>query len=230
MKQKEDLNSLNSPPVPWYAYLTLLLTVLFLSGLFTGDSGVFSALDYSNVLGKFGKLGTVTEGVGVKLASSFRGMGGSGVRDGFIISLTFAPAIMLAFGVIEIYNDFKGLDAAQKLFSPILKPLLGLPGTSALAMISSITSSDAGAGITKSLHDGGHLNDNQLIILTTFMFSAPSILVNLYALGAPLNALVPIQISIPLLVILAMKFFGAILCRAYLALTSKKKEANNVAK
>lgn len=223
-ENKEFVDTLGNKKTPWYAYLTLLLTVLFLSGIFTKTQGPLSALDYSNILGSFGKLGVVKEGVGVKLANSFRGIGGVGVRDGFIISLTFAPAIMLAFGVIEIYNDFKGIDAAQKLFSPLLRPIFGLPGTSALAMISSITSSDAGAGITKSLYDNKHLSYSHLVILTTFMFSAPSIFVNLYALGAPLNAYLKIPIYVPLVVMLVMKVFGTILCRLYVKFKNLNEE------
>lgn len=71
--------------VPWYAYLTLFLTTLFLSGLLTKVEGPLSALDFTNVLGSFGKLGTVGKDSGVILASNFKGIGGIGVQDGFLL-------------------------------------------------------------------------------------------------------------------------------------------------
>lgn len=217
-KLKENID------VPWYSYLILILTLVILSGIFSDSKSILAAFDFNNLAGKFGGLGNIDEEYG-KLAGNFRGVGGFGARDGFLLAFTVAPSIILAFGIVEICNDYKGLLAAQKLFSPILKPLLGLPGVTAIGIISSLTSSDAGAGIAKSLHDDGYIDDTQLIIFTAFQFPAPAILVNFFIFGVILSPYISGSITIALLVILGMKFFGAILCRVYLSLFRRKKGA-----
>lgn len=212
--------------VPWYSYLVLFLTILFLSGLFTNSTTPLKALDFANILGTFGQMGTLSEGVqesGITFANDFKGIGGTGAKDGFLLALTVGPAIILAYGVIQIYNDYKGMLAAEKLFSPILKPLLGIPGPSALGLISSLTSADAGAGVANNLYETNALNENQLAIMTSFMFSAPGILVNFFVFSAAITPYVTGQITIALAVILVMKFFGAIVCRIFLNLVDKNK-------
>ena len=44
--------------VKWYGYLVLFLGILFFSGLMKDAPGPLKALDFNNVLGSFGKLGT----------------------------------------------------------------------------------------------------------------------------------------------------------------------------
>lgn len=50
--------------VKWYGYLVLFLGILFFSGLMKDAPGPLKALDFNNVLGSFGKLGTLSEGAG----------------------------------------------------------------------------------------------------------------------------------------------------------------------
>ena len=47
--------------VKWYGYLVLFLGILFFSGLMKDAPGPLKALDFNNVLGSFGKLGTLSE-------------------------------------------------------------------------------------------------------------------------------------------------------------------------
>ena len=93
-------------------YISLVLAILFFSGIFKDAEGFIKFFDFTNVLGSFGKLGTLAEGGG-SLASNFRGSGGGGVRDGWLFALSLTPAVMLALGVVKIVEDLEGLRAAQ---------------------------------------------------------------------------------------------------------------------
>ena len=50
---------------------------------------------------------------------------------------------MLAMGLIEVVEHYGGLKAAQKLMTPILRPILGIPGICGIALVSSLQSTDA---------------------------------------------------------------------------------------
>lgn len=222
MKDKEKAVKLSDQKVPWYAYIALIGTIVFLSGMFTNSTGPLQAFDFSNAVGEFGNMGTITEGSGT-LATNFKGIGGTGSKDAFLLALTIAPAIISAFGVVEVCNEFKGLLAGEKLFSPILRPILGIPGSAAVALVTSLTSSDAGAAITKSLYDDNYLNDEERLIFTVFQFSSPTLLVNFFAIGvASLGTYIGKYANIAFLVIFFFKFFGAILSRMYIAHMNKK--------
>lgn len=210
--------------VPWYSYLVLVFTMLFLSGVMGDLEGPLRCLDFDNIMGSFGALGTGTA-EGLKLASNFRGTGGSGVKDGFIFALTIGPGIALAFGIIEIYNVYGGAKAAEKLFGPIMKFLLGLPGGAVLALISNLTASDAAAGIARNLHDNGMITRKQNLVITAFMYPGAAILVNYYILS-PMVAHVmgDIPLILPLVVIICMKFVAATIMRVFVSF--KMKEEN----
>lgn len=47
--------------------------------------------------------------------------------------------------------------AAQQLMTPVLKPLLGIPGICSLALIANLQNTDAAAGMTKELAQEGKL-------------------------------------------------------------------------
>lgn len=127
--------------VKWYGYVALILGALFFSGIFKDAPGPLKVLDFNNVLGSFGTLGTINDGVGT-LASNFRGDGGTGPRDGWLYALTLIPSVMFALGVVRVIDHLDGMKAAQKLLSPLLKPLLGLPGFAGLTLIASLQSTD----------------------------------------------------------------------------------------
>lgn len=199
--------------VPWYGYLAFVLTVIFLSGIFTNSQGPLAALDFSNVLGEFGALGVVHEEGTVTLANDFLGMGGTGLREGFLLVLSITPAICLAFGVIELFNHYKGLDAAQVLLSPIMKPIFGLPGASAVAFVANLISADAGAAITRSLYESKAITTKQNVVMTSFQVSSPQTLINFFVVATPLLPFLPVSMSVLLLIVIVMKFVGAIIAR-----------------
>lgn len=48
------------------------------------------------------------------------------------------------WGLLEIFTHYGAIRAAHKLLTPLLKPVLGLPGRSCLALITDLQSTDAG--------------------------------------------------------------------------------------
>lgn len=202
--------------VKWYGYLALVIGILFFSGIFKDAQGPLRALDFTNVLGAFGKLGTLEEGAGT-LAANFRGNGGSGPRDGWLYALTLLPSVMFALGCVKLIEFFDGMKAAQKLLSPLLKPLMGLPGAAGLTLITSLQSTDAAAAMTKELSDNGYIDEKQKAVFCAFQFSGASPITNFFASGAALFPFIgALPVWKPLLLILVMKFIGANLVRLYL--------------
>lgn len=209
----QDLHGRQS--LPWSAYAALVLTILFFSGALAGAPGVLSCLDFSVVSGSFGKIaGEFT----------FLGSGGSGARYGFLFALSLVPGIMLALGVVEVAERLQALRAAQRLLTPLLKPLLGLPGAAGLALISSLQSSDAGAAMTRELHDNGLITEKEKNVFAAFQFSSASSITVYLSMGVALFPFLSVSHLIPLGVILFYKVVGTNLMRLYLYLVERKKE------
>lgn len=207
--------------VKWYGYIALVVGILFFSGIFADAEGPLSTLDFGNLLGRLGALGTVTEQGReyVTLASDFRGSGGNGAREGFMFALTLAPAVLLALGTVSVVEHLDGLNAAAKLLNIVLRPLMGIPGVSALGLMASLQSVDAGASMTKQLYDAELLTDNERLIFTTFQFSGAAVLINYFASGAamfPYLGILGIPIILPMAVIFLFKILGANLMRLYI--------------
>lgn len=213
--------------IPWYGFVALILTILFLSGIFTNSEGPLSALDYSNVLGTFGTMGSGGQGTDIAFAKDFQGIGGVGVKSAFLLVLSISPGIILAYAVIELFKNYKGDVAAEFVFNPILKPLFGVPGRSIVAITASLTTTDGGAAITKELYDNNYINYKENMILSQFQYSSPAPLINVFSIAAPLAPYIPTQLSVCLIVILAMKVLGAILCRIYVNIFMEGKGNNN---
>ena len=201
--------------VRWYGYIVLILTILFFSGIFSSAEGPIKALDFTNISGSFGSLGEITEDAGT-LASDFRGTGGSGARDAWLFALTLVPAVMLALGVVKVVEHLDGLRAAQKLLTPLLMPLLGIPGICGLTLIARLQSTDAGASMTAELFQDGMIDEKQKTIFASFQFSAGATLTNYLSSCAALFPFLSVPIIIPLVVVFVFKFFGANLTRIYL--------------
>ena len=201
--------------VRWYGYIVLILTILFFSGIFSSAEGPIKALDFTNISGSFGSLGEITEDAGT-LASDFRGTGGSGARDAWLFALTLVPAVMLALGGVKVVEHLDGLRAAQKLLTPLLMPLLGIPGICGLTLIASLQSTDAGASMTAELFQDGMIDEKQKTIFASFQFSAGATLTNYLSSCAALFPFLSVPIIIPLVVVFVCKFFGANLTRIYL--------------
>ncbi len=201
--------------VRWYGYIVLVLTILFFSGVFSSAEGPIKALDFTNISGSFGSLGEIAEDAGT-LAADFRGTGGSGARNAWLFALTLIPAVMLALGVVKVVEHLDGLRAAQKLLTPLLMPLLGIPGICGLTLIASLQSTDAGASMTAELAQDGMIDEKQKTIFACFQFSAGATLTNYLSSCAALFPFLSVPIIIPLVVVFVFKIFGANLTRIYL--------------
>ncbi|MEG1160337.1 MAG: nucleoside recognition domain-containing protein, partial [Acidaminococcaceae bacterium] len=136
--------------VPVSGYVVLVIAIMIFSGLFATAGHGLNIFDFDTLNGKFGTMLKPEK-------ATFSGMGGSGARDGFLFAFGLAPGVMLALGLIEVVEHYGGLKAAQKLLTPILKPILGIPGICGIALVSSLQSTDAGAGMTKAVHQEGRI-------------------------------------------------------------------------
>lgn len=94
------------------------------SGVFSGTDSWWRVFDFSVLNGSFGQLPGANGAT-----TSFRGAGGAGAKDGFLFALELAPSVILSLGIISITDGLGGLRAAQQLMTPVLKPLLGIPGS-----------------------------------------------------------------------------------------------------
>lgn len=206
------------------AYVALAFAVVFFSGLLKSNEwyGIF---DFTTLNGSFGNM--LKDAAGG--TTYFRGVGGNGARDGFMFALSLVPTCMFALGMIAVLEHFGALKAARKLLTPILRPIMGIPGTTGLAIIGSLQSTDVGAGLTKSLVDEGELNETEKDIFTAFQFSGGALIVNFFGSGAILftltdstGAAVPGSIGLALAVMFVFKIVGANIMRFYLKTIDKK--------
>ncbi|EJL6478845.1 YjiH family protein [Vibrio cholerae] len=223
--------------VTWGCYIALAFAVVFFSGLLQSNQwyGVF---DFTTLNGVFGKVAyNVSETAdGLQVATtSLRGQGGSGARDGFLFALTLIPTVMFALGMINVLEHYGALDAARKLLTPLLRPIMGVPGNSGLGLIASLQSADAGAAMTRQLKDEGHMTKREADVFTMFQFSAGATIVNFFSSGAVLftltladgSAAVTSSIGLAVGVMFIFKIVGANLFRLYLNLTEGKEESSN---
>ena len=142
------------------AYVSLFFAVCFFSGVFYKMPEAYrwlGAFDFTTLIGKFGSISG---------ASSFVGSGGVSARAGFLFALSLVPGVMLALGLLEVLSYYGALKAAQKLMTPLLKPILGVPGVTGLALITDLQSTDAGAALTKGLLDTGKIDKKNLVVMS----------------------------------------------------------------
>lgn len=204
-------------PVGLGAYIALLLVICFFSGIMSGLENGWAIFDYTRLLGQFGLMDDQ--------GSNFVGQGGGGARHGFLFALSMIPSVMLALGVMAVAECFGAIEAARRLLTPLMRPLLGLPGEAGLALITSLQSSDGGGAMTRDLYDAGRLTDRERSLMGAFQFSSgSSITVYLTGSAAFISAL-EVSYLMPLIVILFYKVVGTNLMRLYLTLTMKKDDS-----
>lgn len=198
------------------AYISLIFAIIFFSGLCASAEwwGVF---DFTTLNGSFGRMvSSVTENNDViqTTMSNFRGKGGSGAIDGFMFALTLVPTVMFALAMITIFEHYGALDAARKLLTPILRPLLGIPGSATLALIASLQSTDGGAALTRQLKDAGELSEREVKIFAAFQMTADACITNFFSSGAILFTLTTatgeIAVPVSLGLCLGVLFIGKV--------------------
>ena len=217
------------------SFIALIFAVVFFSGLLKSNDwyGVF---DFTTLNGSFGKVvyevNETPEGEVQALTTSMQGKGGSGARDGFLFALTLIPTVMFALGMINVLEHYGALDAARKILSPLLRPLLNIPGSAGLALIASLQSTDAGAAMTRQLKDEGQLSKREADVFTMFQLSAGATIVNFFSSGAVLFTLtladgslaVASSIGLAVGVMFIFKIIGANLFRLYLNIVEGKEQ------
>lgn len=201
------------------AYFSLIFAMFFFSGIFgelskvgDGQWAWLGAFDFTILSGTFGRLGVLADGGG-KLAVNFRGLSGVGPRDAFLYSVTLAPAVIFALGVVKIIEDLGALKAAQKLITPILRFIMGVPGNCAVALVTSLQSTDAGASMIKNLSDSEQIDEREKLIMTAFQYTGAGTIVNYFSIGAAVMPLLEIPIYVPLCTIFVCKFVSGNLMR-----------------
>lgn len=208
-EEKKDACETQGVKVPWTGYVALVFAILFFSGMLASQKGWILAFDFNALAGKFGTMTNAAR-------ATFQGQGGFGAREGFLFGFGLLPSVMLALGMVEVVDHLGGLKAAEKLLTPILRPIMGIPGICGLAMVTSFQSTDAGAGMTRMLRETNCITENEKTIFCAFQFSAGGTVTNYLASGAALFSFVTVPIALPLVLIFVLKVFGANLVRIYL--------------
>lgn len=188
------------------AYLALFVIIGFFSGLFPWIHESLRVFDYTYLMGSYGKIGAAG-------TDTFLGHGGTALRHGFLFAFSMIPTVMFAMGVVAAADYYGASRAAQGLFTPLMRPLMGLPGRCGLAFVSSLNSTDAGAALTRELSDKGQISNRERFVFATFQFAAASAITN-YMVGAPILAgAFTTSFLLPLGVILVMKLVIANIAR-----------------
>ena len=228
---KPEMDGWRSEKVTIGNYISLAIAIVFFSGVCASTHwwGIF---DFTTLNGGFGKLvsGVSQNADGIHTAmANFRGKGGSGAIDGFMFALTLVPTVMFALAMITIFDHFGALKACRQLLTPILRPLIGVPGAAGLALIASLQSTDGGAALTRQLKDDNVLTDREINNFAAFQMPADACITNFFSSGAVLFTLlaadgkpaVPVSLGVCLGVLLVGKVCGANLMRL-IQLRSKK--------
>lgn len=193
--------------VTWKSWLWLIFLIVSLSGIFEKADGGWGALDFMRLTGNFGE---VAKGV------NFTGKGGTGARDGFLFAITLIPTVMFALGLVQAAESMGALKAAEILFRPILRPLLGIPGVTGLAFVSSFTSSDVGAVMTKTMAEEGRITDDERTIFVAYQYPGSAVVANTFGTGGPLLPITVLPVGVIILVVFTVKILGANMVRFYL--------------
>lgn len=212
-------NDNQSKQISWVSYVVFILAIIFFSGIFAQAKDWTQVFDFSVLNGSFGKI----TGEAGKMFS-FRGANGGGARDGFMFALELMPAVIFALGVISVVDGLGGLKVAQKLLTPLLRPLIGIPGIAGLALIANLQSTDAGAGMIKDLVENGDFTDDERTIFATYQISASATVTNYFSSGIALFSFITIPVLIPLIVMFCFKILGANMIRLYIKFIQKQQK------
>ncbi|NJA18122.1 hypothetical protein GSQ34_14810 [Clostridioides difficile] len=202
--------------VTWKGYLSLFVLIVLFSGVFKDSQGFLKALDFANLTGSFG---TIADGV------DFMGKGGTGAQDGFLFALTLIPTVCFAVGLIDVVESMGGMKAASKIFNPLLRPLLGIPGIAGIAFVSSFTSSDVASIMTKELFESGEITDDERTIFVAYQYAGSAVILNTINTQAPLLPIALLALGPIILIEIFCKILGANLVRLIIGVRNKKNKA-----
>jgi len=195
-------------------WVALIILCVMFSGVFKNFDGPLKALDFLNLSGAFGKIG--------ETGNAFVGAGGTGAKEGFLQALSLIPSVSFAVAMIDTVTELGAMNAAVKLFNPILKPILGIPGACGISFVATFTSSDIGAVMTKQLYDERQITDKQRSVFAAYQYAGSALVLNTINTQAALLPIVLFAIG-PIIVLLFLcKLLGANLVRIILTIREKK--------
>lgn len=200
--------------VTWKGWVSLFFLIVLFSGTMGTQEGWMKAFDLNSLVGAFGKA------EGAKVA--FIGTGGFGAKEGMLVGLSLIPTVMVAQGLLDVCESYGAIKAAAKLFQPILKPLMGIPGVAGLAFVSSFTSSDVGAFITKDMFESGLITDDERTVFAAYQYAGSGTVNNTIAAGAALVPISVLPVGTIIGLIVIVKILGANFVRMYLKFYRKK--------
>ena len=200
--------------VSWKGWVSLFFLIVLFSGTMGAQEGWLKAFDLNSLVGAFGKA------EGAKVA--FIGTGGFGAKEGMLVGLSLIPTVMVAQGLLDVCESYGAIKAAAKLFQPILKPLMGIPGVAGLAFVSSFTSSDVGAFITKDMFESGLINDDERTVFAAYQYAGSGTVNNTIAAGAALVPISVLPVGAIIGLIVIVKILGANFVRIYLKFYHKR--------
>ena len=135
------------------------------------------------------------------------------------LCLAMAGVLCLWMGVMEIMKR-SGLSAG---LSKLLRPLLGIPGSTGVAFISSFTGSDVAAVMTRDLYESGSITDDERTIFVAYQYAGSACINNTITGGAPLLAICPVSLGAVIVIEFFCKLIGANVVRLILFFRSKKR-------
>ncbi|ERT60807.1 nucleoside recognition domain-containing protein [Megasphaera vaginalis (ex Srinivasan et al. 2021)] len=210
------MNKQERSKLTWKSWFSLMLLVVAFSGIFTHSDSPLRAVDFQVLIGNFGHIGQ---------GDTFIGKGGTGASGGFLFALTLFPTVMFSLGLINVAEHLGALLAAEKVFKYILKPLMGIPGTTGLAFVSSFTSTDAAAVMTKNLSDNNLITDDERAIFASYQIAGSGLISNVFGSGAALIPICICPIGIVIASIFIVKVIGANVVRGYILIKKKHQFA-----
>ncbi len=219
-KSPQNLPHMQQEKVGVGAYVSLFLAICFFSGIFYKMPEGYTwlgAFDFTTLIGKFGS---------VFESTNFVGKGGISARQGFAFALSLVPGVMLALGLLEVLSHYGALRAAQQLMTPLLKPILGVPGNTGLALITDLQSTDAGAALTKGLYDAGAISKQNLVVMCGWQYAGAGLVNNYFSIASALFPAFLLPVWLPLVVMFVLKFVGGALTRFVLSTVYKKDFEN----
>lgn len=203
--------------ISWKGWISLILFILCFSGLLPWMGSKAPSLswlgyfDFSSMIGRFG----------TDLVNSRES---HGAARGFMEAFLLFPAVMLALGLVEIFEYYGALKVAEKIFHPLLRFILGIPGVAGLAFVMSINCSDAAAIMTRELRMKGEITEDERTTFVAYQYPSTSTVINTLGAG---GALLPISILAPGIIIgiqLVVKLIGANLVRFFLYFWGEKRK------
>lgn len=195
-------------------YLALLAAIVFFSGTLVYVNQWWAFLDFSKIYGKYGAVAGKV---------NYMGIGGDGMRHGFLFAVSLIPGLMLSLGFIEVIDYLGGLRAGEKLFRPLLKPTMGIPSVTSLTLITSLQSSDAAGAMLKELYDRKEMTINELVVTCAWGFASPGTISNCFGAMIGFHEYIVVPLWVILLVMFFFKGVAANLARVYLKFMVKSE-------